>query len=238
MSQNMPGGIRPETVRLLADIFTKASNGNLSHGELEAFSKRQNPFKLIIDWAKVYEVLGMSAEYAEFVRANAAAFGSEHPTFWVVPVLKGVTYSKVLAVLEGLMGIKIEYRGDPVDITKNNRDPNEGGSYIVSFVASVEADSSFKDFPFSALDERGVKGITVLERLILELGYFLATGEHLDRENFTVCNGSRFSNGAIPAIKWFGARIQKLSIGWVYISSQSSIYRVRVAVSVSVSSAS
>ena len=46
-----------------------------------------------------------------------------------------------------------------------------------------------------------------LERELLELAYFLTTGEHLDVENITLCAGSRFRLGYVPDVGWgSGAR--------------------------------
>jgi hypothetical protein len=53
------------------------------------------------------------------------------------------------------------------------------------------------------LKQEQVKGITLVERLLLEFAYFLATDEHLDGgKSMTLCSGSRWSNGDVPSVRW------------------------------------
>lgn len=47
-----------------------------------------------------------------------------------------------------------------------------------------------------------MKGITLRERLLMELQYFDETGEHLDVEGVTFCSGSRSSDGNVPSVYW------------------------------------
>ena len=62
----------------------------------------------------------------------------------------------------------------------------------------VEADEEMKNL--SANDLAGSRGITLLERLIMELKYFSETGEYLDIESWTLCSGSRFADGSVPGV--------------------------------------
>ena len=66
------------------------------------------------------------------------------------------------------------------------------------FRTCVEADEETKNR--SVNDIARLRGITLLERLIMELKYFSETGEHLDIESWTLCSGSRFSDGSVPCV--------------------------------------
>lgn len=49
------------------------------------------------------------------------------------------------------------------------------------------------------------RGITLRERIIMELEYFKKTGQHLDIRNITLCSGSRWSDGNVPDANWGGS---------------------------------
>ena len=70
------------------------------------------------------------------------------------------------------------------------------------FKDDVEADDEYKNMSADELDEKGIQGITLRERLIMELQYFNETGNHLDIENITLCSGSRNSDGNVPSVDW------------------------------------
>jgi hypothetical protein len=155
----------------------------------------------VIDWQKVYTELGMGAEYADAARSLGVV--KENSNLWVVPVVKGVTCNKVVAVLRKLEVDVYTYVDDlDTGVPTNDRDPNRDGSYSIAFSRTVEADEANKNLSASVLKDRGHKGITLLERLFLELGYFLATGKHLDQKNVTLCSGSRDSDGCVPLVDW------------------------------------
>ena len=71
------------------------------------------------------------------------------------------------------------------------------------FQKNIEADPENADKSANDLGEEGkINGITLRERLILELQYFKETGRHLDVENWTLCSGSRDSGGDVPSVHW------------------------------------
>lgn len=232
MKKNMPDGIRVETLRLLTDIWTKVANGSISHKELERFAKRQNPFGVdvsAIDWHKVYGLLSMTWEYEEFL-ANEGPLVTK-PGLWTVPMLKGVSCNKMIVAFKKLKVDVYQYVDDlDADVTKNDRDPNKTGSYAVSFTANMEADENLKNFSAIKLAKQGVKGITLLERLILELGYFLTTGKHLDEVNVTLCNGSRHSYGRVPCVSR-SADDRRVYVGWYDPDDARDFLRTRAVVS-------
>jgi len=180
-------------------------------------------------WDKVYEALGMSAEYEEFAQANSA---QDDPNLWIVPVVKGVTCNKVVAGLKKL-GVKFYLYTDDLDkaVPTNDRDPSNG-SYVIGFARNVEADKENKNLSANTLKSRH-KGITLLERLILELGYFLATRKHLDNENITLCAGSRGRDGYVPSVSWYSDD-REVYVFWYDPDISRAYLRSRSAVSLPV----
>ncbi len=153
-----------------------------------------------INWKRTYEVLGMSTEAVETFNAMKV-----NPSLWSVPVVKGVTCNMMVDTLREAVrrdGMKVYTYVDDLEkgVPTNDRDPNRDGSYIVNFRRTVEADEENANKSANMLKAENHKGITLLERLLLGLGYFLTTGQHLDVKNSTLCTGSRNSNGRVPRV--------------------------------------
>jgi hypothetical protein len=188
---------------LLKDFFRQIDDGSLTLFNLREMLNHRNPFDYLvdIDWRKVYEFLGMIAEYDEFAKTQDDFNGDK--SLWIVPVIKGVACNKVVEALKKL-DVEFYLYANDLDktVTINDRDPNRDGSYAIGFIRTAEADEENKNLSANQLKERNHKGITLLERLLLELGYFMVTGQHLDAKNITLCTGSRYSDGDVPDVYW------------------------------------
>jgi len=184
------------------------------------------PKEVIFDWCAVYKTLGMEAEYRE-----SELVAPVRPDLWPIPVVKGITCNKVVAELRKL-GVNVSLYAEDLDkdVTENDRDP-VAGSYLVNFHANAEAEA-WQGEPQSAdmLRESGVKGITLLERLLLEVAYFMATGKHLDSKVWTLCTGSRNSVGGVPSV-FFDPVGGWVRVGWYCSGARFVFLRVRSVVS-------
>ena len=214
------------TASQLKDFFRQIDDGSINGIHMQAILEHRNPFGLdnvVIDWKKVYETLGMKVDFNN----NDA----NDPNFWVVPVFKGVTPNKVVQALRD-QNVNVYLYTDDLDkgVPTNDRDPAKDGDYRVKFLKTVEADPELKDKSADDLKKEGVKGITLLERLLLELGYFLATGNHLDIENVTLCSGSRDSGGDVPSVNW-GTGDREVRVDWDDTSLSYVNLRARAVVS-------
>lgn len=149
-----------------------------------------------INWKIVYELLGMKAEYESAIHKLTISSCS---TIWTIPVLKGLTCKKVIACLKKL-GVNVKKDIINPDKEVGNDRNLRKGSYAVNFRRSVEADEENRNLSADDLKNRGGKGITLLERLLLELGYFTSTGQYLDTESVTLCAGSLHKNGYTPRV--------------------------------------
>jgi hypothetical protein len=207
-------------------LFDQAQYWIGNKGEL-AEAIRQVLCGPVLDWAKVYDILGMSVEYVEFAKSGI----QDNPNLWVVPVVKGITCNKVVEALRKA-GSKVYTYVEDLDknVTVNDRDPNRDGSYTIGLAKNVEADEINKDKSANMLAEANHKGITLLERLLLELAYFLATGKHLDVKNITICSGSRDSGGYVPGVDWSSGH-RGVHVSWYDPDNRSGSLRSRSAVS-------
>ena len=70
------------------------------------------------------------------------------------------------------------------------------------FKKVVEADE--ENANKSANELKQEDQITIRERILMELAYFEETGGHLDKDNWTLCAGSRDRDGNVPRACWGG----------------------------------
>ncbi len=98
------------------------------------------------------------------------------------------------------------------------------------FQKVVEADEEYKNMSANDLEIKGLSGITLRERLLMELAYFDETSQHLDIDNITLCNGSRNSDGLVPSVGW-SSDLSGFFVCWYGAGYSASLLRSRVAVS-------
>jgi hypothetical protein len=153
-----------------------------------------------ICWEGVYSILDMEAEHKEALESLKIG---ESEGFWVIPVIRGVTCKKVINALQSTGVVVTAFYSDlDIAVHINDRDPNRDGTYLVGFHKGTEADKENIGMSANRMRENGRKGITLLERLLLELGYYVSTGQHLDQHTVTLCAGSR-SNDRPLCVRWF-----------------------------------
>lgn len=87
------------------------------------------------------------------------------------------------------------------DVVKNDRTA-QSGAYAVWFRDRIEADEEMANKSANDLATEGIAGVTLLERILMELEYFGRTSQHLDIRNVTLCTGSRYSDGSVPKALW------------------------------------
>ena len=88
----------------------------------------------------------------------------------------------------------------------------------------IEADEENKNISANDFEKSGRKGITLRDRILMELAYFEETGQHLDIDNVTTCSGSRCAGGFVP---YANRSDDKFSVGHVYPGVGHGVWRVR-----------
>lgn len=122
------------------------------------------------------------------------------PEFWEIKIKKGQTIEGTLAKCKKLFPIW-RWADNNLDQIVNS-DRTSKKAYTVKVRANIESDKELKNMSADDLKEKGIVGITLLERLQLEIDYFKETVKHLDIEYITSCTGSRDSDGNIPCVYW------------------------------------
>jgi len=101
----------------------------------------------------------------------------------------------------------LKWTDDDLDeITTSDRSSKDG-HYAIWVRDRVEADEELRNISADDLKKKGIPGITLEERFLLELKYFKETGKHLDLYNHTLCAGSRDSHGNVPVVYWDGCQL-------------------------------
>lgn len=123
---------------------------------------------------------------------------------------------------KNLFPVWISYYADLGKVTSERK-----GNYTVYFKNVQESDEDLKGLSANDIKEKGMKTITLEERLLLEIVYFKETGNHLDVKNITLCAGSRYSDGGVPGADW---RDDKFRVFWYNADHASDNIRSRSAV--------
>ncbi len=173
-----------------------------------------------IDWKATYKELGIAAPCALITRED---------DFWYMPVTEEVTCDLIIKTLRRL-GITCDLYIENLDadVRENDRHP-KSGVYTVKMRRRIEADEEFKNLSADQLKERGHSGITLLEQLLLFLGYYVTTKQYLDVENWTLCSGSRYSVDYVPYVHWDPSH-RRLYVSWTHRGYRYDDLRSREAV--------
>lgn len=145
----------------------------------------------------------------------------------IVHVEKGMTIEKALKLCEAKFKVWRWTDNNLDQIVTSDRTTDK--AYTVEFKPTVEADPELKNLSANNIKEKGITGCTLLERLLLELQYFEATGEHLDMGNVTLCTGSRRSYGRVPDVDWVSDS-REVYVGHVDPDVANGVWRCREVV--------
>ena len=180
----------------------------------------------LAEWYAFYtDVFGLDLQ-REFLDMKMPNYRPGFERSIVIP--KGLTMDAVYAKCAQLFP-SWKYIDGSLDeaVPTNDRNSNNG-SYAIWIRDRVEADEELKNKSANDLKAANVPGITLLERLVLELKYFKETGKHLDLQNVTACTGSRSSGGGVPSVSWVS---DGLGVGWSDADAQFPFLRSREVVS-------
>jgi hypothetical protein len=111
-----------------------------------------------------------------------------------------LTMNEIVVAMRKEFNVVLYQEDLDMEVDKNDRPTNK--SYAVLFKNNIESDEDLKNISVNQLIGHGVKGITLKERLLMEIFYFEKTGEHLDIDNVTLCSGSCDSDGLVPGVDW------------------------------------
>jgi len=189
------------------------------------FLRKEEPWGWKADWERFYkELFGLEINLSGLV-IPAKKKGFDR----LIVVAPGMTpqrlygrCSKLFPCWTWLVSKSFDEAIAPSDRVAGER------AYAIWIRDRITSDEELIGFSASALEEKGVPGITLEERLIYELKFFKETKRHLDVVSWTLCSGSRYFDGRVPEVSWAG---NELWVGWRKPDFVDSYWRSREVVS-------
>lgn len=148
----------------------------------------------------------------------------------LIIVAKGVSPNRAYKACEKLFPC-YRYSDDLNGATEGRNDREANQHYAIWVRDNAEAEKQNGNVSANTLKKRGGTYITLVERMLFEMKYFLETGEHMDtNETYTMCAGSRDSGGRVPYVYWRRSH-GKVYVRWYGAGHQDSGMRAREVVS-------
>jgi hypothetical protein len=178
----------------------------------------------LADWFSFYrDVFGLETDFSSLrIPERKECFDC------LIVVAQGMTPQKLYDKCKELF-LCWKYTDRNLDEIITSDRTAKDGPYAVWVRDGVEADEELKNLSVNQLKSMNISGITLEERLLLELKLFKKTGKHLDIQNWTLCAGSRDSDGGVPFVSWDGG--SELRVFWYDSGGASDGLRARAAVS-------
>lgn len=124
---------------------------------------------------------------------------------WLIPCFPEIPINMIWQAHEDRYPCYSTIGDDLEEALPENDRTYKKGPYGIWVRDRVEADKELKELSADVLCKRKIAGITLDERLRLELFYWVRSrGQHLDVDNITLCAGSRDSDGSVPHVSWPG----------------------------------
>ena len=232
---------------IAAGVFKRLSNEvkNLGGGDehlrrIETDSElRRKLAQTIVEWGKAAGAtfqdrltfwVGFWAEHGFTVNPAEIVVPTPPDGFGparLVVIPKGLTIQNAWEIAKSLFPCYTYINGN-LDEAIPISDRTADKTYAVLVRDRQEADDEFRNLSANQLKDQDHKGITALETVVDEIGFYKRTRKHRDMKNITLCAGSRFSNGNVPGSYWNGG---KFYLDWDGPDRASDGLRSREAVS-------
>jgi hypothetical protein len=183
---------------VLKDLFRKIEDGSITLSQLKSFNDHVNPFSpdnSLEAWQNLYrDFFGIKVDLSTLqIPARKEGFDR------LIVVAKGITPQIILDQCRKLFPYEIS-KVDGINLGKVKSARTSEEMYAVWFRDETEPDQDLRGFSDNDLKDRNVQGITLEERLLFELKYFIETSRHLDVGSVTLCTGSHESNGNVAIV--------------------------------------
>lgn len=153
-------------------------------------------------WEKIYkEWFGLEKDFSN-VYIPLDYNPGEH---FIVIVSKGTSLAEIIAGLTKKY-IQVEVTADTSCLLEDRT--SGGPDYAVLFDRNNE---DLEGFSADSLRSLSHRGITLAERLLLEIFCIVESGQNLESDSWTMCSGTRYLDGAVPDVGWY---LNGVYVGW------------------------
>ncbi len=129
---------------------------------------------------------------------------------WSVIIPQGLTIEKIISSYEDVCPVW-RWTNDNIDTNTRSVRTADNGPYLVRLRAGIEPEDNYKNTTAKYIEKSNIKGMTLMERLLLGRFDNWVSKEHLDLVNLTRCDGTRDFRGYVPAV-YFDTRDGKLYV--------------------------
>ncbi len=179
--------------------------------------------EMLAGWAGFYkEIFNLELDFS-----GIAIPGRRHGFDRLLVIAQGMTPQRLFDKCRELFPSQ-KYTDRNLDEVITSDRTSQNGHYAIWVRDRQEADEENKNLSADDLKKRCSIEITLEERMLYELKFFKETGGYLDKANWTLCAGSRYSDGCVPCAGWFGAGFE---VFWDFTHSHFVYLRSRSAVS-------
>ncbi len=182
-----------------------AESGGEEKTKVEVAIERGKILEQIRNWQDFYQkVFGVELNVSELEIPEKLEGFDE-----LIIMKEGLTAQEIFEKCQQFFDIRKRINNEETeemslnDIIKSDRNSNER-AYAVWTPNDVEANAKHENISTEDIESGKVLTMTFEERLLLEMFYFLKTGNHLDNKMITLCAGSHFvKDGKVPGVTSF-----------------------------------
>lgn len=234
MKKEIVGGVPGNVLGMLADLSHKLQHGIRTPEQLGKFLKGKNPFEdldysfILNEWEKYFwKIHQLKADFSGVTIPEA-----DNDVFrWFACIPENFSTERAYSGGKQLYD-KRKWTDKALDDVLDfsfGRD-SQKKPYIVRFRANWEADEALKNLSADAITEEQINTSTLKERLFLGDFLYWEYKQHLDIGNWTLCAGSRYSDGSVPSVSW-GRDYRMVRVNWHSSDVAYSYLRAREVVS-------
>lgn len=228
MSDTQLVGDMSTWVGMMKDFWRQVGDGSLTEIHFQAFLEHRDPFivtDIRLEWQEFYrKYFRMSVNFSDVIIPDDPG-GFERVIF----IPKGLTFAKVIKALRKEFEVDLYIEDLDRDVTENARMANK--NYAIRVRQRRESDEEWKNTSANQLKQQNINCVMLMERLVDGFKWFDETdGEHMDIDNWTLCAGSRYSDGSVPLVGW-PPDCRGLRVRWCYPAHAFGGLRARQAVS-------
>lgn len=147
------------------------------------------------------------------------------PAGFTMPIVnaRGISENMLVARMRKEFGVWT-YQDDLSSVL-SDRSP-VSSSYVILVRDCIEADEELMNRSAGMIADEAIQTETLQERLRHGFFHWFKTGKYLDVINATLCAGSRYADGGVPYVRWYGA-YGELGVGWYDPGSRHDSLRPR-----------